>query len=132
MLAALFVLLDSFFHRPDIVTTFTPLHSHKRRNRSTAQSFLMGFHQLVLVRSHCINKFTLLRCCMVIICFKAFASMPYLPQPLRIPEYRKPDSNCRSSLPPVDLAAFLPDQTAACKCKHCCIVHPTLLPAQTR
>ena len=33
----------------------------------------MGFHQLVLVRSHCINKFTLLRCCMVIICFKAFA-----------------------------------------------------------
>lgn len=56
-----------------IVAAFTPLHSHKRRNRSTAQSFLMGFHQLVLVRSHCINKFTLLRCCMVIICFKAFA-----------------------------------------------------------
>ena len=37
-----------------------------------------------------------------------------------------------SSLPPADLMAFLPDQTAACKCKHCCIVHPTLLPAQTR
>lgn len=86
MLAAFFVLLDSFFHRPDnkstlilllssrhIVAAFTPLHSHKRRNRTSAQSFLMGFHQLVLVRSHCINKFTLLRCCMVIICFKAFA-----------------------------------------------------------
>lgn len=30
------------------------------------------------------------------------------------------------------LAAFLPDRTAACKCKHCCIVHPALLPVQTR
>ena len=30
-------------------------------------------------------------------------------------ECRKPDSSCRSSLLPVDLAAFLPDRTAACK-----------------
>ena len=25
-----------------------------------------------------------------------------------------------------------PDRTAACRCKRCCIIHPTLLPAQTR
>ena len=31
-----------------------------------------------------------------------------------------------------EVMAFLPDQTAACKCKHCCIVHPALLPAQTQ
>ena len=55
-----------------------------------------------------------------------------LPQPLRTPEYPKPNSSCRSSLPPADLMAFLPDQTAACRCKRCCIVHPALLPAQTR
>ena len=43
--------------------------------------------------------------------------MLYLPQPLHTPEYQKPDSNCRSSSPPAGSGAFLPDQTAACKCK---------------
>lgn len=27
-----------------IIAAFAPLHSHKRRDRSTAQPFLMGFH----------------------------------------------------------------------------------------
>ena len=39
---------------------------------------------------------------------------------------------CRSSLLPADLMAFLPDQTAACRCKRCCTVHPASLPAQTQ
>ena len=57
---------------------------------------------------------------------------PYLPQPLRTLECRKPDSSCRNSSLPTDSGAFLPDQTAEYRYRRYCIVHPASPPARSR